>query len=474
LVSAAFGLLAAVSLPAAAENTYATNPLGFFFDDYFNRIAEYQHPTAMLVTGRCNRAHDNFRVARQEGAEVLAYVNPVDYQPNPACSDDRDLYPESNPQANYWPYPSRGARANYASKSGTTFPLADLTVNSAWSNHVVDYVEGLMRGGLVDGVFLDVLGARLWSSRAAFSTWPQWEQDAWTQGSIDLVRRLDTLRNQINPRFIIVNNNTWNRSDSEGHDDGLGHPGENYVDGICYEHHEVFAAEVLAKPYSGKHRRVLVISKNSTNNDADSTAWANIQGVTHVSNQAQTDTTDDKSPYDSPDRVNPVGLHVLGDRLLFFGQTVGGTIPSAGMTPDYKRASKVTLSQRGRLRELSAVLDGDNGVSGSQTLKLVIYADNNGVPGAKVVESNPRTLSAGSAKRWYSFSVDNVLLQPGDYWIAIFTSGTGQVLRNYGETTTAANWYGNPDPYADGASATFGAATTGNATLSVRGGYSPE
>jgi hypothetical protein len=345
------------------------------------------------------------------------------------------------------------------SNSGVIHYLADLSVGSAWADHVVDYVEALMLERKVDGVFLDVVGARLWSTPANWASWPQSEKDAWTAGNIDLVRRLNEKRLEIDPRFIIVNNNTWARGDN------VGFAGEQYVDGVCLEHHDLIESMILTagKPFnSGPHRRMLVIA----NSDADATSWADVQGVTHVSNQAPGE------GYGSPERDNPVASHFLSDRLEFFGRVVAGTVTSDGMTADRKRASKFNLSKPGRLRELSASLDGNGGASGTQDVKLVLYRDNNGAPGAKVVESNPRTLASGTTKKWYSFIVNNVALTAGDYWIAIFTGGSAQVLRNYGDATP--NWYGNTDTYSDGATDPFGSGTTGTVTLSVRGAFSPD
>lgn len=449
-----------LALPATAANTYATNRLGFFYDNSFNRISEYQNKTSMLVTGRCNREHANFTAARQAGAEVLAYINAVDISPNLSCTFETEMYmlgPNHDQPAPHWPY---AERTEYVSKNGTVYPLADLRAGSAWSDHVVEYVEGLMRENKVDGVFLDVVGARLWSTVSDWNNWPQAEKDAWTLGNIDLVRRLHQKQQEINPRFIIVNNNTWGRGDS------VGDAGEQYVDGICLEHHNIdsFSIATAAKPYDGgPHRRMLIISQA----DADVPTWATIQGVTHVSNQIGTD------GYNSPVRANPLTPHILSDRYVFFGRTVAGTQPSSGLNADMKRASKFTLTERGRLRELSASLDGAGGVTGSQSIRLVLYRDNNGVPGTKVLESNPRTLSSGIAKNWYSFIVDNVLLNAGDYWIAIHTGGTAQVLRDYGDSAVA-NWVSSTDAYADGASDPFGTVSTGSVTLSVRGAYTPE
>jgi hypothetical protein len=145
---------------------------------------------------------------------------------------------------------------------------------------VVKYVETLMREDKVDGVFLDVVGGQLWNSNANFNSWPQSEKNAWTDGNIDLVKRLDAKRRAINPFFIIVNNNVWHRNG-----DTRATEGERYVDGIVLEHHKPSSA--WHKTYAGRkfgnlgQRRVLIVA----NNTAEAKEWAKVPGVTHVSNQ---------------------------------------------------------------------------------------------------------------------------------------------------------------------------------------------
>jgi len=87
--------------------------------------------------------------------------------------------------------------------------MTDIRAGSDWSDHVVSYVEKLMREGKVDGVFLDAVGVRPWSSLAEWNSWPQSEKNAFAQGNVDLVRRLDARRRAIKPSFIIVANNVW-------------------------------------------------------------------------------------------------------------------------------------------------------------------------------------------------------------------------------------------------------------------------
>jgi hypothetical protein len=103
----------------------------------------------------------------------------------------------------------------------------------------------------------------------------------WTDGNIDLVKRLDAKRRAINPFFIIVNNNMWHRNG-----DSRAQAGERYVDGIMFEHHKY--SSTWHKNYANRkfsdlgQRRVLVIA-NST---SEALLWAKVPGVTHVSNQS--------------------------------------------------------------------------------------------------------------------------------------------------------------------------------------------
>ena len=61
-------------------------------------------------------------------------------------------------------YPTYSTRMNWPDHH-----LTDMRVGSAWANSIVKYIENLVVEDKVDGVFLDVVGARLWSSRAAWA-----------------------------------------------------------------------------------------------------------------------------------------------------------------------------------------------------------------------------------------------------------------------------------------------------------------
>jgi hypothetical protein len=256
----------------------------------------YAKPTGMLIAGRCNMTDSKFAAARKKGAEVILYLNPIERPDKYVCAQDEGFYMGNRTRVPLWPYPSYGKRLNW---SGTK--MTDMRPGSAWVLHVVKYVETLMRERKVDGVFLDVVGGQLWSSLANWDSWSQSEKNAWTDGNIDLVKRIDAKRRAINPFFIVVNNNVWHRRN-----DSRAVEGEKYVDGVALEHHR--SSSAWHRTYVGRkfgnlgQRRVLVIARDTS----EARAWAKVSGVTHVSNQAT-------SQYRHP-TVPVIPFSYLGDR----------------------------------------------------------------------------------------------------------------------------------------------------------------
>lgn len=277
-LSAALGLVSLAAAddrpPADTSGLSHVNPFGLFYDGSFRNLDDYLQPGALLVTGNCNRYDARFQKARDAGADVLAYLNVVEEYDQSPCRLSDTVYGGGPGHAPLWPYPRYGERVNYKNTH-----LADLRAGSKWSDHVVEYISGLMREGKVDGVFLDNVGARLYSRLAAWRTWDKKEQDEWTLGNVDLVRRLDEARRQIDPDFLIVTNGYWDRGDQ------LGLDGERHVDGVVLEHPlgDDWHVRYAARPFSDLgHRRVLVIAHDTPE---DIARWEQADGVTHITLQ---------------------------------------------------------------------------------------------------------------------------------------------------------------------------------------------
>jgi hypothetical protein len=163
----------------------------------------------------------------------------------------------------------------------------------------------------------------------------------------------------------------------------------------------------------------------------------------------------------------------------FLGRITEATIPSNGLSANFKRAARFTLGTRGTTLLLCAYVDGNGGVSGEQQMRLVLYNDNNGSPGTKVFETQQGTVTSGKPAHWFcSIEASNSVgptytpIAPGSYWIAIHTSGTAGVIRDFADGP--ANWFGNADAFDDGASNAFGAGSRGTGTMSVFARYFPD
>lgn len=258
----------------AFGSAHAANPFGVAYKSTTN-VELYGRPTGMIVTGRCNRYDEAFAEVRRRGGEVLAYLVPMSRPDHYVCALDEGFYMGDRGQVPLWPYPSYGQRSNRANTR-----LTDMRPGSEWILHVVSYVERLMREGRVDGVFLDSVGARPWGRSVEYGEWSAAEKNAFTDGNVDLVRRLDEKRRAIRPDFIIVNNNVWDRGDSRGL------TGERYVDGVMLEQPSSVSGyykNYVKKPFANRGKRRVIVLANSRE---DARRWMNVPGVTHIGAQS--------------------------------------------------------------------------------------------------------------------------------------------------------------------------------------------
>lgn len=252
------------------------NPCGFAYAN-MSGCAPYARPGGLLVAGRAETHWSNpaWQPIRAAGCKVLGYVGVVERPDVADGAIDLAFYMGDISKVPLWPYGPPGGYRNWS-----TTRLTDIRPGSAWSNYAFGKVEAMMASKKVDGVFLDVLGGRLWEGPAGLSQWSLWTQaqrDEWTRGNVDFVRRLSVARDAINPNFIILNNNVW---DGNG---AIGLAGEKYVDGICLENHSPtspYHVGVVKRPFSGKNRCVIAISQYAVE-------WSKIDGVTYVCNQSR-------------------------------------------------------------------------------------------------------------------------------------------------------------------------------------------
>ncbi len=111
---------------------------------------------------------------------------------------------------------------------------------------------------------------------------------------------------------------------------------------------------------------------------------------------------------------------------------------------------------------------------GAQQIEGLLYADENGRPGALIGTSSALTFTAASPARWYSLAFSTPLrLGAGRYWIGIIAGRRAGVAR-YRYDRVARGGYDNANSYTSGPSSPFGSAGTDSRQISLYASYAPE
>ena len=252
-------ITAALAAPAVAQG--AANPMTF---DYSNStaISGYARPTGAVVVGRNFQNPALVDQIQNGGGEVYQYVNVIDswWSQWTATGEQAALYGGAQTNPGYLMSPRR---SNWP---GTY--MMDMRPGSPWILHAVDHLKQWFPTTHSKGIFLDVVGERLWTG--SWDAMSAQQKADWTAGNRDFVHRL---RVALGPSVIIVANNLW----ANGNPD---------LNGITIEHHGFSEARSWA-PQLGrsdwfKPVRNMVIA----NSASEARSWGGIAGVTHVTPQA--------------------------------------------------------------------------------------------------------------------------------------------------------------------------------------------
>ena len=99
-------------------------------------------------------------------------------------------------------------------------------------------------------------------------------------------------------------------------------------------------------------------------------------------------------------------------------------------------------------------------------VKLGLYADSAGVPGALV--SGPTEIGAATwSLEWHPFTVSFPVIAGNTYWIAEIADQAGQISFRY-DTSSGSNWYFKTQAYSDTWSDPLGTAAVQAELLSVK------
>ncbi|HST14863.1 MAG TPA: S8 family peptidase [Gaiellaceae bacterium] len=136
-----------------------------------------------------------------------------------------------------------------------------------------------------------------------------------------------------------------------------------------------------------------------------------------------------------------------------------------------KRVNRYQLPVAGAVSKLTVYLQ-PTGTSGSQTFKGVIYADNNGAPGALLGTTTEISFQSAQQAGWYDLVFQTpVNLVAGSYWIGLFSGATSYVAAFRYQTQSNSRVY-NADSYGDGPANPFGTPNFDSELMSVYATYS--
>ena len=278
LVVACAGIAA---LPAGGAAASQANPgvMWLAHDDPPATLGLYARPTGMVVLDmdQVNEIAPRIDELRAAGGEFFPYVNlmeaPIggrsDWEERGRLygGDRRDYGGQADVPEGWWWRGSNGQRR-------TEWPrtwMLDITSRSRYANHAVRWAAGFVRRCRCDGLYLDVLGARLWGP-----TWERMSRDerrSWSKGAYDLIRRL---RRRIDPdgdgRPMLIANNTQSREDSAWA--GWPTAGNPALNGFTFERHPTSQAayydEQVTRGRWLSPRRMMVIPRTYP---ADCSFW---------------------------------------------------------------------------------------------------------------------------------------------------------------------------------------------------------
>jgi hypothetical protein len=227
-----------------------TNCAHFNYSPDTSTVLALARPSALFVNHYSSRHDPVWQEVRARGGIVITYVNLLHVADAPASAIELDWYMGDASRVPIWPYLTATGQPR---RNWSTSKLIDIRPGSAWISHMEDRLAQLITSNLADGIFCDSHGSRPWSTIAAWDTWTQAEQTEWALGSIDMARRADVIRRQLNERFQIIHNGNWSLASS----------------------HPAYSAALKAYEYCDG---VIVIADNIT----EALQWAAVPGVTHV------------------------------------------------------------------------------------------------------------------------------------------------------------------------------------------------
>jgi hypothetical protein len=136
------------------------------------------------------------------------------------------------------------------------------------------------------------------------------------------------------------------------------------------------------------------------------------------------------------------------------------------MLSNRNRVQSVQVGLAGSVTKLTMYLQ-PGGAAGQEEIEGVIYANQNGAPGALLGAATPLTFASNEAAGWYVMTFTrSVSVTPGTYWIGVLRGGTSDVIGFHYKSVAGTGAYID-QTYGSGPASPFGTATFDNLEASL-------
>jgi hypothetical protein len=273
------------------------------------RGVTYEHPGALVVTGRGNFGDPTFKAISAAGGTVLLYVDPLINEVDgtydnmlinsSACGPAVPLWP-GNPQANSSGY------------------LLDFRVGGVEQQKLKCVLEKMVSDNpFMGGFFADDLGSRSWYPDFDWDTWGTTNQQAYRAGAIALMQTFRQVADEHG--LIVIVNGTWGAGTlaaSGGGYPDMNQSGNSLADGGYVEHHDsselsYWTSYACSKQWASQSSVTHGVAFNWAveTTDSDRAAYAATNCFAYVNNQP-TDNYDYAPPW-GPFHYTGLPSHVM-------------------------------------------------------------------------------------------------------------------------------------------------------------------
>jgi len=140
-------------------------------------------------------------------------------------------------------------------------------------------------------------------------------------------------------------------------------------------------------------------------------------------------------------------------------------------TNDWKRVNKYGINEAITISQLNLYLMPGS-ANGSQLLRGVLYADNNGAPGSLIAATNQLTYYNSNSAGWYNLTfAAPPTVNSGNYWIGVLTGNTARVAGYCYDVASANVRDYNTNADSSGPSSSFGSISQDNRAMSLNATY---